>query len=327
MRLPGVLLLLLLAINVRGQNPNLVSNGSFEQYINCPTSISQVTNYCAGWRTFTKGNPDYYHGCHTTRSVGIPRNSAGFQVPAQGNAYVGLLSFEKLWPTMYKEYIAASIPPLTIGATYEVSMSVSLANHSAFGTDDLGVWFYDNGPVTMDTYTLVTSSPQVSYSSYGPIIDTQNWVRLNKIFVADSTYDNIVIGGFKDWSTIDTQRVNPGGHCYYLIDSVVINQIDTLSFSYHDTLLLIGDSIIAPFAANAAIFSPSNVFTLQLSNATGSFASPTTVATLATNASGILRGVVPGSVRSGSGYKIRIVSSHPVKTIIEPRSISIGVKS
>jgi hypothetical protein len=55
-----------------------------------------------------------------------------------------------------------------------------------------------------------------------------------------------------------------------------------------------------------------NVFTAQLSNAIGSFASPTSIGTLYGNASaGVINVTIPPNILSGNGYRIRVTSSSP----------------
>ena len=55
-----------------------------------------------------------------------------------------------------------------------------------------------------------------------------------------------------------------------------------------------------------------NTFTAQLSNATGSFASPVNIGTLTGNASaGVINVTIPSSTVAGTGYRVRITSSSP----------------
>jgi len=65
-------------------------------------------------------------------------------------------------------------------------------------------------------------------------------------------------------------------------------------------------------------FSPGNSFTAQLSNASGSFASPVDLATSlslsGTNPSGTITFTIPAAMPSGTGYRIRIISSNPSVT-------------
>ncbi|MBL7997538.1 MAG: T9SS type A sorting domain-containing protein [Candidatus Kapabacteria bacterium] len=72
----------------------------------------------------------------------------------------------------------------------------------------------------------------------------------------------------------------------------------------------VGDSIKVPYSAIGA-FTAGNVFTAQLSDSSGSFASPVTLATITSVNSDTLRAVVPSSVAGGTRYRVRVISSNP----------------
>ena len=58
-----------------------------------------------------------------------------------------------------------------------------------------------------------------------------------------------------------------------------------------------------------------NIYTAQLSDAAGSFASPTSIGTLASTANlGTINITIPAVTASGSGYLIRVISDNPVTT-------------
>jgi hypothetical protein len=65
-----------------------------------------------------------------------------------------------------------------------------------------------------------------------------------------------------------------------------------------------------PFTAEGT-YNSGNVFTAQLSNASGSFASPTTLGTLTGTTSGTITATIPNAISLGSGYQIRVVTSNP----------------
>ncbi|XOV66225.1 MAG: T9SS type A sorting domain-containing protein [Fluviicola sp.] len=59
-------------------------------------------------------------------------------------------------------------------------------------------------------------------------------------------------------------------------------------------------------------FNAGNVYTAELSDATGSFAAPTNIGTLTSTAnSGVITAVIPGATPAGNGYRIRVVSDNP----------------
>ena len=71
-----------------------------------------------------------------------------------------------------------------------------------------------------------------------------------------------------------------------------------------------GTIINIPFTAIGA-YAAGNIFTAQLSNSLGSFASPTNIGSLASTTSGTINTTIPISIPIGSGYRIRVVSSNP----------------
>lgn len=70
-----------------------------------------------------------------------------------------------------------------------------------------------------------------------------------------------------------------------------------------------GQNISVPFTLTGTMW-PGNTVTAQLSDANGSFASPVTIGTLATTSSGVINAVIPAGTSTGSGYRIRVVSSN-----------------
>ncbi len=68
--------------------------------------------------------------------------------------------------------------------------------------------------------------------------------------------------------------------------------------------------VAVPFTSNI-VFNSGNVFTAQLSDASGSFASPVTIGTLSGTSVGTINTVIPNGTNAGTGYRIRVVSSDP----------------
>ncbi|MBS1773765.1 MAG: hypothetical protein JST82_12975, partial [Bacteroidetes bacterium] len=315
-RLIVLLLLSLFAGNANGQN--MVPNGDFEYYTTCPTATTQITR-CVGWQKYHVGTPDYFNLCGTS-SVGVPSNMYGYHYAASGNGYVGFATYN--YPdtiyvdSCYKEFIARDIIPMTIGKLYEVSVSVSLASLSAYSTNDLGVWFYDVGiPILSVLQMHLPVTPQVSYTSYGAVTNTTGWVRLSETFVADSTYDNIVIGGFGNHTTTyaNTTGISGWNTAYYYVDSVVVKEATGVGINYTDSILCIGDTIHVPYTVyvGGTPFNSGNKFILQLSNTSGSFSTPIVLDSVTSTTSGAITAVIPTSIIPGAGYRIRVISTSP----------------
>jgi hypothetical protein len=65
-----------------------------------------------------------------------------------------------------------------------------------------------------------------------------------------------------------------------------------------------------PFTVSGP-FDAGNVFTAQLSDANGSFVNPVVIGSVIGTQSGIINAVIPKTMPTGSGYRIRVVGSSP----------------
>lgn len=88
-------------------------------------------------------------------------------------------------------------------------------------------------------------------------------------------------------------------------------EVDLKSGNIYIDTVCAGDEIAVSFTAHGIIGS-NNVFTAQLSDASGSFASPVNVGTTIGNSSGIVTALIPANTPPGNGYRLRIISSLPV---------------
>ncbi|MEZ5018145.1 MAG: gliding motility-associated C-terminal domain-containing protein [Flavipsychrobacter sp.] len=326
-------LLLLLFITSMACGQNLVPNGNFEYYTRCPAHFSQIADVPA-WRQYHKGTADFYHECGIW-PVSAPYSVHGYQMPASGKGYSGIISFTNVGGVLdtfsYTEYITTPITPMVKGNFYKVSMSVSLANISKWASDGLGVFFYDVGPsaTVAGSAAFLQNKPQVYFDTYGPIADTQNWVRLSSIVYADSAYDNIVIGTFIPQGGLKVQYVSIAGSpmSYYFIDSVVVAEFKepTLELSGKDSYCE-GELFNLNYTTNEP-YSLGNIFTVELSDYNGSFANNTKIigSKLATT-SGSIKCTIPTSIIPSTNYRLRLLSSSPsYKTPHNNKKISIGI--
>lgn len=71
-----------------------------------------------------------------------------------------------------------------------------------------------------------------------------------------------------------------------------------------------GSSLNIPYNI-AEVFNSGNVFTAQLSDASGSFTSAVNIGTLSATAAGTINAIIPSNIPSGAGYRVRITSSSP----------------
>ncbi len=74
-----------------------------------------------------------------------------------------------------------------------------------------------------------------------------------------------------------------------------------------------GSSVSVPYTA-AGTFNSGNVFTAQLSNGSGSFASPVSIGSATGVSSGSISAAIPANAVAGTGYRIRVIGSSPATT-------------
>jgi OmpA-OmpF porin, OOP family len=218
-------ILVILLINSNTQAQNIVPNPSFAIDSLCPVFGSPM-NYCQYWRAPTKGTSDYFNACSTV-GVSVPNNFNGSQ-NSNDSAYAGFYTYsDPAFSTVdYREYVATTIPALLVGATYKISIVISLADSSSYGSDGLGVYFSTHPLIDTAYVGTLTLMPQIDYSSLSTVVDKTNWVTLSKTFVADSAYTNIVIGSFKN--NMNAHVVHLSGDTYftyYYMDSVAVEKV------------------------------------------------------------------------------------------------------
>lgn len=72
----------------------------------------------------------------------------------------------------------------------------------------------------------------------------------------------------------------------------------------------------------------SNTFSVQLSDAAGSFAFPTTIGTLTSATSGTISATIPSGTPAGTGYRVRVFSNNPGSGIVSPdNGVNITVEA
>ncbi|MDP3358523.1 MAG: GEVED domain-containing protein [Lutibacter sp.] len=74
-----------------------------------------------------------------------------------------------------------------------------------------------------------------------------------------------------------------------------------------------GATVSVPYTITGT-YNAGNVFTAQLSDAVGSFAAPVNIGTLTSTVAGSISGTIPIGTATGTGYRIRVVSSNPAVT-------------
>ncbi len=96
-------------------------------------------------------------------------------------------------------------------------------------------------------------------------------------------------------------------------DFVQAATTNTLTTGGIASALCRGSAVSVPYTASES-FNAGNVFTAQISDANGSFASPVSIGTRTGTTSGIISATIPSGTATGVHYRIRVIASDPAIT-------------
>lgn len=275
------------------QAQNLVPNPSFEDYIDCPASLSLIhfpswaATTVTEWSKPTNATSDYYNECVGDYGggwlVSIPQNFAGYQYARTGSAYAGFIALQYPFvdPADYREYIQAQLlSPLIAGNEYYVSFYLSLAEgtlliNRPLAVDQIGACFaIDMEENFFSTDALTDRVPQV-FSPLGTALnDTLNWMQVSGTFIAEGGEEWIIIGSFTPKDDINLYSVGEvaSNTPYYFIDDVsVIDVTGSLTTRTIDTFLCSGTEMMlsGEYGADVFLWDDGSVGQTRIINAAG----------------------------------------------------------
>lgn len=211
------------------EDGNLVPNSSFENYNTCPVGSYQIDKVIS-WSS-AGGSPDYFNVCAASGGASVPDNFYGYQNAISGDAYVGLYTFNEgvSFPNN-REHIQATLStPLSIGLKYYVSFDVSFTLDNieiGYASNKLGVLFTNATGYSSGNPPLLNNSSHVFMDTV--ISDTSTWFHFSSSFIADSAYQNILVGNFFSDANTDTIAIDSSLYiAYYFIDNICVSSDST----------------------------------------------------------------------------------------------------
>jgi hypothetical protein len=136
-----------------------------------------------------------------------------------------------------------------------------------------------------------TTLTNAAWDNQASLIFGYRFVNLVAATAADPPFcvDDIVVSGTAAANTITTAtNIQPSAWCQGMTTTLQVNFTSTGTFNI------------------------ANIYTAELSDATGSFATPMPIGTLVSTAnSGTILSIVSGATPAGTGYRIRVVSDDP----------------
>lgn len=219
---------LVIALSLKAQE-NLVPNGSFEEYYNCPGGGIMESKY---WYSPTTGTPDLFHVCANSSNpqLGVPQNGpsgpGGYQYPVSGDAYVGFFSRAN---DDAREYLQVELnKPLEGGKKYSVQFYLNLADFYAVSVWNIGMHLSNtaiSSPL-INTYVL-NVTPQI-LNEEGNFLNWEEWTEVKIDYTAQGGETFITIGNFYTEANTDTMLITGGQYSpstYIFIDDVSITEI------------------------------------------------------------------------------------------------------
>ncbi len=231
---------LFIGLSLTGGAQNLVPNPSFEEFTSCPDDWYQVDKVNS-WEAY-RGSPDYFNLCGAVDSFSTPQNFMGNQIPSSGNAYVGLIPFAKGTLEGSDEMIGTQLSqPLVIGIKYYVSFKVVLKYNNDYwiccANNKIGAKFtsqlfnFPNPPAPNSNPPIKNNTAHIYTDSI--INDTTSWTQIFGSFVADSAYNQIIIGNFFSNANVSIDDIIPArDYSYYFVDDVCVSTDSSYAANY-----------------------------------------------------------------------------------------------
>ena len=196
---------LVIGITSRAQQ-NLVPNGNFEEYYNCPSVADGYFLYTAGkyWTTPSLGSPDYCNACSTDYDpffqrlrYSVPENYFGYQPAHSGDAYSVIACQQDSDGThQYIEYIQVELTEqLQEGKLYEVRFFVHNPKYQ-FCINSIGALF-TSSELNLNTSQIIPLSPQITSNPAVFFRDTTAWYEVKDYIRATGDEKFLTIGLFK----------------------------------------------------------------------------------------------------------------------------------
>jgi hypothetical protein len=220
---------------------NLVPNGSFEEYIQCPNSTGQI-NMLTFWTSPNTASPDFFNTCAQQGNViDVPNNIFAYQNPKSGDGYAGIILYDGTNNSIeYREYLQVElISTLIANENYKLSFFFSKSDKCIFSASNFGAFLTSTEINTAD-YLLLNNQPQITNNSANIINDTSNWIFFEETYQATGGEKYLILGNFLDNTNTNLTIENYGtiDISHILIDDIVFelnnqNIIDETHSNYN----------------------------------------------------------------------------------------------
>lgn len=228
-------LLCLFPIAVWAQD-DLIPNGDFEYYSECPEYQNEFfnLNFALPWFNPSYNTPDYFNICDSLipsyTGSGVPDNWQGSQYPRSGYGYVGIGIHGS--SINGREYLSVPLSKqLTEGTKYIFTYYTVLSKLSDASSGSIGIYFSGDAIDGDTTSHVLNLTPQIQHPEDSFLRDTLNWMKVSAIYTAQGSERYVTIGNFNDdvHTPLDTFYYVPNEwyNVYYYFDDVSLYEVDT----------------------------------------------------------------------------------------------------
>lgn len=205
--------------------------------------------------------------------------------------------------------LRAESPVINCTGQTNITLSFTYIENGDGANDNADLWYFDG-----TTWALLFDLPKTT--SCGS--DQSTWATYTQTLPASADNNPNIRIGFRWINNDDGTGTQPS----IAVDDITLSATSTplpatdsiLAGTITPTSFCGCDSIDVPYIASGA-YTAGNVFTVQLSDASGSFAAPSTVGTLTSTATNdTIACAIPCSALAGTGYRVRVNSSTPAIT-------------
>ncbi len=218
----------------------------------------------------------------------------------------------------------SSVAPVKVGQTAFTDMVVTVSATSgpfAVTAPNTAVSWAGNSVQTITWNVNNTTAAPVSCANVKISLSTDGGQTFPTVLIASTANDGTEALTIPNTpSTTARIKVEAVGNIFFDISNTNFTitaggaTLTTITTSAISPLTYCaGAAVSVPFTTNAAA-NAGNVFTAQLSNAAGSFASPVSIGTFTSTAAGTISATIPAGTTAGTGYRIRVVSTNPAVT-------------
>ncbi len=307
----------------------IINNGGFENWDNLTSTSIEPTNWNSFMTADASGLTALAKAQRLNRSTVVrPGTSGTYSVVIYSTSTIGIIANGNL--TTGKINMGSTTP--SDASNYNFTKTTdALFNHPFTGhPDSLVLWVKFHPASNGSEQARVNAVIHDSYNYRDPSTSDANSPS-HVVGIASLNFPKT--NGTWVRKSIPFTYPGPASTCAYLLISLTTNMtagggsagdslyVDDMEMIYNPVLTtgiinpgsyLVSSSTSAPvsvpFTLTGTMHS-GNVVTAQLSNASGSFASPTVLGTLNTTTSGTINGNIPAGIPTGGGYRIRVVSS------------------